>query len=471
MSDNLLTQFEEFEQDNKLFNITVEEIPIWERIRNTVWNRIRFKNTQNIQEDGTNLMNFFDRIHMMGKNTIFKNPYLSDRADVLIYGTGRRRLEPNGKYWDIYFDPIYEGGLNNYVHLEPARQESNNCPKQTDKIRHTDLIGSGSKIPLKFGLKEPEIPDEVQDKLVEIMKRMSIRFNVKINLCSLVYNSLYLRKPKSWLYDKLLKIIDPKVFVIVCSYGKETLIEVAKSLDIPVIELQHGIISEHHLGYSYKNATKKMFPDYLLVWGDIWRESADIPLPNDRIISTGYPYLDKQKANYRSVSSTKQIIFLSQASVGDELSKLAVKLSQYDDIGYNIIYKLHPNEYKNWEDRYPRLSEADLRVIGENGPELYNLFAKSSIQVGVYSTALFEGIAFGLSTYVYKIAGWEYVKNLVSESSVQTFSSDKELISLLQNVRDPNNKATFFEKNSIHNTIREINRIKVEGKTFNKKEL
>jgi hypothetical protein len=214
-----------------------------------------------------------------------------------------------------------------------------------------------------------------------------------------------------------------------------------------------------------------MFPDYLLVWGDIWKEPAYIPLPNDRIISTGYPYLDKKKADYGSVNSTQQIIFLSQASIGDELSKIASKLSLNDDINYDIIYKLHPNEYENWEDRYPRLLEADLRVIGENGPELYNLFAESSIQVGVYSTALFEGIAFGLSTYIYKISGWEYVKNLVSDISVQTFTSDKELINILQNIKHTSKNTTFFEKNATHNTINEINRIKAEGTTFNRRKL
>jgi hypothetical protein len=409
----------------------------------------------------------------MSENTFNKNPYLSDSADIVVYGSGRRRLEPNGKYWDIYFDPIYEGGLNNYVHLEPVRQPPYHNPRQTNNIKYTDLIGYGSKIPLKLGLKEPIIPNEVRTNLIKIKDKIDEQFNVEVNLRSLVFKSLYYRKTRHWLYSKLLKIIDPNILILVCSYGTEgqILIEVARYLEIPVVELQHGIISERHLGYSYKNATKKIFPDYLLVWGNIWRESADIPLPNNRIISTGYPYLNKQKANYNSVDSTKQIIFLSQASIGGELSKLAVKLSQHNDLGYDIIYKLHPSEHENWEDRYPRLLEANLRVIGEDGPELYKLFAESSIQVGVYSTALFEGIAFGLSTYVYKIPGWEYLKNLVDERSVQSFCSCKELATTLQNTKRNSGKLTYFQEDAIQNTISEINRIKTEGTTFNWKEL
>ena len=473
MSRELLTRFEKFEQNNNLFDLTVEEVPIWERIRHAVLNQVLFRNIQNKPDHIINTMSFFDSIYHMGENSFNKNPYFSDSVDIVVYGSGRRRLEPNGKYWDIYFDPIYEGGLNNYVHLEPVRQPPYNNPRQTNNIRYTDLIEHGSKIPLKLGLKKPIIPNKVRNTLIKIENKIDKKFNVEINLRSLVCKSLYYRKTRHWLYKQLLKIIDPNILILVCSYGTEgqILIEVAKSLEIPVVELQHGIISKRHLGYSYKNATKRMFPDYLLVWGDIWKESASIPLPDERIISTGYPYLSKQKANYGSVNSTEQIIFLSQASIGDELSKIASKLSQYDNIDYDIIYKLHPNEYENWENRYPRLLEADLRVIGENGPELYNLFAESSIQVGVYSTALFEGIEFGLSTYVYKISGWEYVKNLVSESSVQAFSSNEELINILQDVKHASKNTTFFEKNATHNTINEINRIKAEGTTFNRREL
>jgi rRNA-processing protein FCF1 len=403
----------------------------------------------------------------MGKNLIFKNPYLEKENEILIYGTGRRHLEPDGRWWDIYFDPIYESGLSDFVHLEPPREASHYSHIQTNSYRYIDLIRYGPHIPLKLGVKKPTIPDNVKKKLIELEGDIHDKFGIKINIYTEVYEKLHLRETKRWFLNKLLKRVKPKVIVIVCSYGKETLIEVAKSLKIPVIELQHGVITDSHLGYSYNHANKTMFPDYLFIWGDFWKDSAKIPLPDHRIISTGYPYHDHKKGELSSVNSARQIVFISQDTIGEKLSEFAVALDRYLNFNYDIIYKLHPNEYADWEARYPELKEADLEVIGSDGAGLYKLFAESSIQIGVYSTALFEGIDFGLDTFIYNISGWKQIKQLVDKTPAQTISSPEEVVSLIkQTPKEPEDNIQIFKENGVRNTIKEINKIKNSGTTF-----
>ncbi|TKX82266.1 hypothetical protein [Halorubrum sp. SD626R] len=391
---------------------------------------------------------------------------MSKENDILVYGTGRRRLEPNNKFWDVYFDPIYKSGLKNYIHLERPRNASHYSPIQTEDFKYIDLILYGSQIPLKLGLEKPTIPNNVNKELIEIKEKIKNEFGVNVNIKTLVRDNLHLRKTRHFLFNKLLRRINPKVLIIECSYGKETLIEVSKSLNIPVIELQHGIITKHHLGYSYKNATKRMFPDYLLVWGDYWKESAEIPLPDDRVISTGYPYLDYKKEEHNNINTRKQVVFISQDTIGEELSELAVSLSQYDNFDYKIVYKLHPKEYQKWKGKYPNLLRADLRVVGGDGPGIYKLLAESSIQIGVYSTALFEGIAFGLDTYVYKISGWRSIEELVNNGPAQVISSPKQVLSLIGQSNKNEKSIHIFKNNGVKNTIEEINRIKNGGSTY-----
>ena len=55
--------------------------------------------------------------------------------------------------------------------------------------------------------------------------------------------------------------------MLVVSYGRgmKLLTEVAKTLEVPVVELQHGVINPHHLGYHYPETyPMRTFPKYVL---------------------------------------------------------------------------------------------------------------------------------------------------------------------------------------------------------------
>jgi hypothetical protein len=230
------------------------------------------------------------------------------------------------------------------------------------------------------------------------------------------------------LYKRLLDRVRPEVAVIVVSYGKETFIEACQSNGIPVVELQHGVIHPDHLGYSYSGSrTKEMFPDYLLTWGEFWEDRVEFPIPDERVIPVGYPYLEQRRNQYTDVASKDQILFISQGTIGEQLSKFAIKVDQHPDIDYNVVYKLHPGEYDRWREEYPWLVNADFEAINGSEPPLYQLFAESSVQVGVGSTAVYEGLAFDLETYIYDYPGSEVLQPLVAENSAEIVSSVEEL--------------------------------------------
>jgi hypothetical protein len=251
------------------------------------------------------------------------------------------------------------------------------------------------------------------------------------------------------LYRRFLERVNPEVVVLIVGYSKETLIEVCKEKNITVVELQHGIIYSGHFGYSYSgDRTKDMFPDYLLTWGEFWSKDVEFPIPDDYVIPVGYPYLEKSRKEYNNAVRREQILFISQGTIGEQLSKFALEVEQHPNIDYNVIYKLHPGEYDRWRKEYPWLINTNIRVIDNSGPSLYNLFDESRAQVGVGSSAIYEGLAFELETYVYDCPGSEALQPLIDDGSAKLISSSDELVPLLGENTTQFDREYYFRSNA-----------------------
>jgi hypothetical protein len=245
----------------------------------------------------------------------------------------------------------------------------------------------------------------------------------------------------------------------VVSYGKHTFLEACSDLGITTVELQHGTPDANHLGYSFCGSrTKETFPDYFFSWGEFWSDLIEFPIPDENVISVGYPYLEQRVQRYANVESNGQILFLSQGTIGEQLSKFAVKVAEHPDIDHEIVYKLHPGEYDRWQDVYPWLADTPVTVIDENQPPLYQLFAESTAQVGVYSTAVYEGLCFGLEAYLYDCPDVEKIQVLLDEG-VATLVSEPEALSSVGDGSVGFDREKFFASDATENIAAALSRI------------
>jgi len=63
-----------------------------------------------------------------------------------------------------------------------------------------------------------------------------------------------------WFVKSILKWTNPDVVYIVDAYSKRHFITIAaKELNIKVVELQHGIVSDYHLGYAFPNSQRESY--------------------------------------------------------------------------------------------------------------------------------------------------------------------------------------------------------------------
>lgn len=449
----------QMEEELGLFSKKIGRIYFWELIRFSVVNQIAQQKGvygQAHTKNESNTENIRKYIFNAIKNIFHKNPFFAPKSDILFFGTARRKLMEDNLWWEIYCDPVidYLEGSYKCLLLESPYLNIHYSPSKTKNIKYLDL-------PLFVGwlLRTFKLFRFLPSKNEKIMLKhfqthINKRFGVLIDLEKLVSNRV--REQKSMLppYLILLKKIRPKAVVVLVSYGKETIIKACKKLAIPVVEFQHGTISRYHSGYSFPGSSsfKKMFPDYFLTFGEYWKHSPHFPISKDKLIDAGYPFFEMEIAKYRDIPKKDQIIFISQGTIGEKMSKFAVKLKASKGLNLDIVYKLHPGEYARWKKDYPWLVDSGIRVIDDESEPLYKLLTQSKAVIGVYSTVIYESLGLGLRTFLLDLPGIENMVELIASQSVVKVSSADEL---KQQLAQPNQGSVrtdlFFKPNSLKN--------------------
>ena len=274
-------------------------------------------------------------------------------------------------------------------------------------------------------------------------------------------------------YQKLLRIRQAKALLVVVSYSHSIapLTAAAKSLAIPTIEMQHGTFSPYHLGYHFPNLDDHpYFCDYFFSFGPFWHAMADLPLRDEKIMTFGFPHLSEQLAKVdtndemgsdKGLSQSNSVLFLSQGVIGEGLAKYAVACSQAQ-LPWHLRYKLHPSEYNTWRSDYPLLAEQSdaglIEVIDHHRLSLYDLMREAQYQVGVFSTAVYEGMALGCQTLLIDLPGLEYMNALIEQNFAEKMTSPQQLCQRLKRSIDKPKTITDqndFEPKQIFSELQE----------------
>jgi hypothetical protein len=353
------------------------------------------------------------------------NPFAGDHTvDAVVLEHPRSKLV-DGRYVDICSYPLTEqlerAGKSTEILERPylGRHLRETAPNR----RYLDYFSLWATVRKTFSTvnltgKEKELIDRLE---TEIALTAGIEFSLKTTFLSAIrhFRAYYA------LFHRYFEKRQPQKLYLVVSYGQGEAVKAAKDLGIEVVELQHGAFSPCHLGYSFPARTAPLdyFPDTFLVWDDMWKDAAEIPLPRGRIQVYGFSHFERQIDRYRNVQkSERQLLVLSQGSISCRIADLLwqnrERLSEYD-----VVYKLHPGEYGRTRTNksLARLSELPNFTVVEDA-DLYHLFARSTWQVGVYSTAIYEGMAFGCRTVLMNLPGIEYTEHLLKRDDVCTFS-------------------------------------------------
>ncbi|RZT07792.1 hypothetical protein EV649_7720 [Kribbella sp. VKM Ac-2569] len=216
------------------------------------------------------------------------------------------------------------------------------------------------------------------------------------------------------LYRALLKKHRIKTVYLVVAYFHQHIVGAARDLGIRVVELQHGAISPFHLGYSYPGRPAVADqPDELWCFGSYWTDVADLPA-GMRTEVMGAPFLPPS-----GPKEPRRVVFLSQGTVGAELVEVGDAVAkEHPDL--EVLYRLHPSERA--ED-YTIPAGVQLSTGGST----LDLLATATYQVGVSTTALFEGMALGCRTAVADLPGHEYLDPAIGKGHALLMSRPGQL--------------------------------------------
>ncbi|MEU4193210.1 hypothetical protein AB0E69_15040 [Kribbella sp. NPDC026611] len=216
------------------------------------------------------------------------------------------------------------------------------------------------------------------------------------------------------LYRALLKRHQIKTVYVVVAYFHQHIVGAARDLGIRVVELQHGAISPYHLGYSYPGRPQVANqPDELWCFGDYWTDVADLPA-GMRTEVVGAPFLPARRPK-----DPAKAVFLSQGTVGAELVHVAEAVAKANP-DLDVVFRLHPSERESDYTIPP-----NVRV--STGGNTLDLLAEATYQVGVSTTALFEGMALGCRTAVANLPGHEYLDPAIAKGHAMLLQRPTDL--------------------------------------------
>lgn len=442
------------------YNLNYQEIQgcfAWQLIRMHLYYDITRK-TQMFGAPQQKSLSLLDKVNSFlpfFKNSLLHNPFTGKyNKDILIFDHSRKVIF-NDEYCDIYSNFLVDFLSDDYSFevLESPYLNHHFTQKQ-DYISYTDAIQLGSYIhkklnKIEFSQSEKELILKVQNELESIF---NIELNIPWMLTTHILNFQYDYKK----YIELFKKRNPKIVFVVVAYENHPIVAAAKHLGIEVIELQHGTITDYHLGYSYPEKTRlngeiPYFPDKILSFGDYWLNEDTCPIIRENVIPIGFSYFESQSKDFIDIEAIdNQILFISQGVIGRYLSKLAVEFAKTQK-DLKIIYKLHPGEYATWRENYPELAEVssshNFEVIDNSEVPLYKLLAESNYQVGAFSTAIYEGLMFNCKTFILDVPGVEYLNDLIEKGYIFKIRDADDLNDNLDEFKPAVYDKNFFFKN------------------------
>lgn len=455
------------ESDFDLLDRQANSVYYWERVRHDFHKRVIRqieKKDVNPTEIGgiARIQRNISDLAAALENVFIKNPFLAGQSEIVFYGKGRRRQLSDGIWYDLHLDPIAETVDSRYTFIEPYRGPSRAA---SENRRYLTLPVRAADVARKLGYSY-DLPDEEVDVLRRFQSTITAELGVEVDVIPEIERQLANRRIRLPLFTRVIRRIDPDICFMTYGHSHHsTFIEACHEHDVPVVDVQYCALDRNYWPYHYPGERqRRVKPDYLFLWGEYWKDAVELPFSDDDIYVTGFPYYERQVTAYEDTPEKDQILFVSNGKSGPSLSKVAAELSGMD-LGMDVVYKLHGEEFDTWRDDYPQLAEvADagrVVVLDEVEGNLHRLLAESKVQVGVSTTAIYEGLGFGLPTFILDVPRAYEMEGLTENGHAELVSGAEELTSALSSIEGtaPPDVELFFEPSSsgmIRSSIEEI---------------
>ena len=285
----------------------------------------------------------------------------------------------------------------------------------------------------------------------------------KENICKGVRDVLFYRD----FFKKRLLKLKPKAVFVLCYYSTYGygLIKACKELNIPLVDIQHGIQGDHHTSYSsFKKVPKNGYntlPDIFYVWDEEDRKEIS-SWKNDaiKIFKGGNDYFNmwKQSGN-ELVKSTKEGIqeryslskyskvILFTVYPGGGHDDLIVKAIQNSPKEWFWFVRHHPKSNTRSENMKERIGEVKCGIAIDDlvSIPIFALIALSDIHITDSSSTVIECAEMGVSSIVTTKEGRDFYKTQYEQKMLLFTTSVEEI---LKNIKESKRKSVGEDNES-----------------------
>lgn len=237
-------------------------------------------------------------------------------------------------------------------------------------------------------------------------------------------------------YRLFFRYLSIKKAYVVSPTTKPDICAALKSLDIEIIEIQHGVVGKLHRGYNFNFKPNKLLPvpDKINVYNQFWK---------DAIVSAGY-FTQEQvnitgRLKYDIVNEIKfteninYILFTGQGAYIKDVVKFFIQSAEIlERKGLKLIYKAHPRELQS-ELEYIRKEIEPYKNL-----ELYNglyttevLIKNCFAHISIFSSCHFDAIYYKNRTYILNIMD-NNIMNYYNISHIEQFIKVKKIEEVLE---------------------------------------
>ena len=456
-----LEEFLKFEEENDFFSLKIKGHRVWDYIRGVLW----FQPVSAFW--GHTPHSTRTKRHWFGealKSVAYLFSWLlrkKKQYDIVIVNYDRNRPY-DGKDVNITTYPVVKRLASKYsiLLLDPASfdvEVEKNYPCDVLRFRPFYLIDVLlSRFFTFYSSRDKKVFEMFE-------KKLRLKWGAVINIDKKVKQFCAFQARSYETYLKIFTLYRPKVVLYAESGHVKGLIQAAHELGVPAVELQHGIASRTAIFWNYPPSIVDQglptLSDYVVTFGKYWHPYYRLPAC---LMDAGFPYLEGQgkfsngQNPGHGADSGKNIIIITDCLFSKQCyiqTALALSALLPD---YVIYYKLRPDDYKNWRSRYPSAlaDRPNIKVIDNDDIAFHSYLEICSYQIGINSTGLFEGLAYGLVTFILKTGRYEDMSGLYEPGYVFLVSEVEEITDKIRGGGRPPGRldmGAVFKANSLHN--------------------
>ena len=448
-------------------NWVVQDIHVWPIIRIHLAHQLNSVITHKSKNDFQALYPFLKKILRLIFNSI-KNALKSsnNNADVLFLTyTVSKQIKQNGKWVDVYVEPIVNVletiGLK-YIILEYVGKRIYEYPVK----RKSDIIDYKIFLNLiRARIYEHTInSNNTSDYLNQIdtilrqhnlMCTFSEKF-IKRKISQLVFNYKY--------FHAVLKKYNPKIVFTTSYFSWGIALNLAcNSLNIPSVDIQHGIQGEYHPAYGrWYNIPGEGYPGLPSVFA-VWssKEKSAIESWCNGTMHQAVVFGN----NFSRYIPESTVVF----SHLFDSNKIHVLVSLQKGRGLPALYQDLISLKKNifwWIRKHPRMTTEEIKDINKilsdlktsnynfadaSSLDLYILLRHMHFHITEFSTVALQASAFNIPTILVDESGKDYFESEILEGNTFYINNAQEIIDKIDTNADIS-KSTYSQTNSESDT-------------------